>query len=217
MKDYSLNKKEKRYFILSYTIVDNNIIAKLATGEKYVIPYNETNEKLVLSRMEEQAKNTGVLERKIRKVLNKSVGCLVFGVGVLSVDVLLLMGGKLSWLCVGLGCATCVLLATEIVFTNILLNDIKKANYFIAHKKLNKIVRKNKNILLGVSKNAVKQIEQTPVGKTVFDINSIDNYSLSDLKRLRENIERDYEFGFVNDQEIDSDNKVKEKVIKLPK
>ena len=46
---------------------------------------------------------------------------------------------------------------------------------------------KSENIKLGVSKKAIKQIElQKSKNKQPFNINNIDNYSLSDLKALRD-------------------------------
>ena len=76
--------------------------------------------------------------------------------------------------------------------------DIKKLNYFLDHKE-----ELNENIKLGVSKKAIKQIElQKSKNKQPFNINNIDNYSLSDLKALRENIERISTFGFNEEETI---------------
>ena len=56
---------------------------------------------------------------------------------------------------------------------------------------------------MGVSKKAIKQIElQKSKNKQPFNINNIDNYSLSDLKALRENIKRISTFGFNEEETI---------------
>ena len=90
--------------------------------------------------------------------------------------------------------------------------DIKKLNYFLDHKEeLNENIEKSENIKLGVSKKAIKQIElQKSKNKQPFNINNIDNYSLSDLKALRENIERISPFGF-NEEETILEDTIEEK------
>ena len=93
--------------------------------------------------------------------------------------------------------------------------DIKKLNYFLDNKEeLNESIEKSENMKLGVSKKAVKEIElQRSENKQPFNINNIDNYSLSDLKALRENIERISTFGF-NEEETNS-KKEKDPVLKM--
>ena len=69
--------------------------------------------------------------------------------------------------------------------------------------KILKKSEKSENIKLGVSKKAIKQIElQKSKNKQPFNINNIDNYSLSDLKALRENIKRISTFGFNEEETI---------------
>ena len=90
--------------------------------------------------------------------------------------------------------------------------DIKKLNYFLDNKEeLNKSIEKSENMKLGISKKAVKEIElQRSKNKQPFNINNIDNYSLSDLKALRENIERISTFGF-NEEEPILEDTIEEK------
>ena len=56
MKDYSLNYDDSKKFILSYKTENGIIVAKLASGELYTVPYSEENENKIISRMEEQAR-----------------------------------------------------------------------------------------------------------------------------------------------------------------
>ena len=51
---------------------------------------------------------------------------------------------------------------------------------------------KSKNIELGLSKKAVKQLESNEP----LNINNIDSMSYNDLKKLRDNLERFNDFGF---------------------
>ena len=92
----------------------------------------------------------------------------------------------------------------KVIINAIKKRDIKKLNYFLDNKEeLNESVKKSENMELGVSKKAVKEIElQRSENKQPFNINNIDNYSLSDLKALRENIERISTFGFDEEEPI---------------
>ena len=56
MKDYSLNFDDSKKFILSYKIENGKIIAKLASGELYTVPYSDENENKIISKMEDQAR-----------------------------------------------------------------------------------------------------------------------------------------------------------------
>ena len=69
MKDYTLNKEDKRTFILNYEIKDNKIIVNFASGKKYEVPYTEENEKIILTLMEEQVLNS---KRNLGKFKNAS-------------------------------------------------------------------------------------------------------------------------------------------------
>lgn len=52
MKNYSLNYDDSKKFILSYKIEIGKIVAKLASGKSYTVPYSEENENKIISRME---------------------------------------------------------------------------------------------------------------------------------------------------------------------
>ena len=64
MKDYSKSLEERREFILSYEIKDEQIIINLAKGEPYPIPYTEENLKKVDEKMKFQVRRaTGKRKR----------------------------------------------------------------------------------------------------------------------------------------------------------
>ena len=63
----------------------------------------------------------------------------------------------------------------------------------------------------------IKQIElQKSENKQPFNINNIDNYSLRDLKTLRDNIERISSFGFDEEETVLEDT-IEEKTLVLRK
>ncbi len=213
MKDYSLNPEERKQFITSYRIKNNEIIVKLASGENYVIPYNEQNEKKVLSRMEKQAENTTDIKNKLSKSNGKSRVFLLWSAALFTFlflpAILLGQASVITYLGVSVTLLNIVLYSYDLIFNKLKQRDIAKQKYFLEHRQeLNDNVNNNKNMLLGLSKKAKKQIEQAPVERPVFDINTIDSYSLRDLKTLRDNIQRELAFGFnqEQDQEQSIDN-----------
>ncbi len=82
----------------------------------------------------------------------------------------------------------------------------KKLKYFLAHKEeLNKDIEKSENVKVGLSNKAVKEIEKRVENKPTVNINNLDNYSLKDLKQIRENIERISYFVFDESETLDEE------------
>ena len=192
MKDYSLNYDDSKKFILSYKIENGKIVAKLASGESCTVPYSEENENKIISRMEEQARYA---QPKPLRMLDK----------ILTISQPLMLPIAIMNFVNNGGWFYGMFLA--IIVEGAIYYPAKKLNYFLDHKEeLNENIEKSEkseNIKLGVSKKAIKQIElQKSKNKQPFNINNIDNYSLSDLKALRENIKRISTFGFNEEETI---------------
>lgn len=209
MKDYSLNYDDSKKFILSYKIENGKIVAKLASGELYTVPYSEENENKIISRMEKQARYA---EPKPLKTLDKILAIsqpLVLPIAIMNFvnNVGWFYGIMLAIIVEG-----AIYYPAKAIINAIKKRDIKKLNYFLDNKEeLNESIEKSENMKLGISKKAVKEIElQRSENKQPFNINNIDNYSLSDLKALRENIERISTFGF-NEEEPILEDTIEEK------
>lgn len=212
MKDYSLNIFEQKRYILSYQIKKGKIIAKLASGEIYTIPYTEKNEQLVISKMEKQAKQAHVKPiLTIDKVLSITQPAIL----PLAISIFINNGGWLYGIVLAVVAIGAVKYPTQRIIHAIKERDIKKMNYFLEHKQeLNDNFVDSKNMLLGVSKKAANEIklqqETSDKSDKIFNINSIDNYSLNDLKMLRENLRRISSFGFDEKNEILSNSSQEE-------
>ena len=209
MKDYSLNYDDSKKFILSYKIENGKIVAKLASGELYTVPYSEENENKIISRMEEQARYA---HPKPLKVFDKILAIsqpLILPIAIIN---FVNNGGWFYGIILAVIAAGAIGYPAKVIINAIKKRDIKKLNYFLDNKEeLNESVEKSENMKLGVSKKAVKEIElQRSENKQPFNINNIDNYSLSDLKALRENIERISTFGF-NEEEPILEDTIEEK------
>lgn len=215
MRDYSLNSEERKQFILYYTVVDNNLIVKLASGEDYVIPYNEVNVQKVLSRMEKQVENIPAIEDACNKKFKSYSKWSLCNIGLLVINgVSLLLGGLIPGLSIPTIAVLVYMLASNIagcIDAKLTLRDIKKHKYFVENQEEfnNNKVRENNNIFLGVSEKAIERIKQTPTGQPIFDINAIAYYSLTDLQQLIKNIKRDSAFNFSEEQPVETGEKEK--------
>ena len=201
MKDYSLNYDDSKKFILSYKIENEKIVAKLASGELYTVPYSEENENKIISRMEEQAKHAQPKPLKTPDKILAISQPLVLPIAIMN---FVNNGGWLYSIMLAIIAEGAIYYPAKAIINAIKKRDIKKLNYFLDNKEeLNESIEKSENMKLGVSKKAVKEIElQRSENKQPFNINNIDNYSLSDLKALRENIERISTFGFNEEEPI---------------
>lgn len=215
MKNYSLNYDEAKKFILSYKIDNGKIIAKLASGELYVIPYSEKNEKEVISIMEKQAKCA-----KLKPFKNSDKILTILNPLILPLSIIIFLdkGGIYYGILLACMIESTIYYLTKATINAIKKRDIKKLNYFLEHKEeLNESIEKSQNMKLSISKRAFKEIEvQKSENKQPFTINNIDNYSLKDLKKLKENIERISSFGF-DEEEYALEDTVEEKGTVLKK
>lgn len=201
MKDYSLNTDEQKKYILSYKIEDGKIIAKLASGESYTIPYTEENEQSVISKMEVQARNAEVKPLSMMdKILSVSQPLIL----PIAIANFINYGGWFYGIVLAILVEGAIVYPAKRIINAIKKRDIKKLNYFLDHQQeLNDNVGDNENMLLNVSKKTISQIKaQQAEEKKPFNINNIDNYSLSDLRTLKENLERISSFGFNEDESM---------------
>ena len=190
MKDYSLNRKDSESFILSYTIEDGNIVAKTASGELITVPYSVENENQILSKMEKQAKRTKLKPLTlVDKILTVSQPLVFLPIVILK---LIHYGGLYNAIIALMVVVTSLYFPAQTISYLLKKKELEKINYFLSNKnELNECIEKCENKELGLSKEAVKQIEiQKKEKKSPITINNIDNYSLADLKRLKANIEK---------------------------
>ena len=210
MKDYSLNSNDSKEFILSYKIENGKIIAKLANKRLYTIPYSKENESIIISKMENQARNA-----KIKPLSKYDVEALKILPVILSMTIVnfIVQGGVFFALFLAIVAGGTIYYPTKVIIHEMKKRDIKRLNYFLDHKEeLNEGFEKSKNVKFDVSKKAVKEMKlQKSQNKQPFNINNIDNYSLNDLKTLRQNIERISLFGLSEEDQL-LDDKSKEKV-----
>ena len=205
MNYYKVTKIPKNKYILCYEIKKDIIIIKLANNEKYVVKNTVSNENKILERMNKQA--SLVLEKRKIKKLGDYI--YIYGLGII---ILSIFGYKtvfgISSLINGIISIGNVLFTmfsmAFIIYTLILLRcfnkinqDLKKIKLYCETKELlnNNIKKSSINVFNKVSFRTIKQISDKHIDEEPFTINSINKMSLRDLQTLKDNIEREKDFG----------------------
>ena len=198
MKDYSMDFKESKTFILNYDIEDDKIIIHLASLEEYVIPYTKDNEKKILEKMKHQILDSKACEKKQKNHLALSIctSCAIL-ITLVAIylspnfyfipnNMLLLLGviTEIPCLAVTFNCHS-------------KLKDILKNRTILENLgTLNANIRRNENMLLGISDKAKKLVESKPKNEPVFTPNTADDISYNDLETIFDNINREDLFNF---------------------
>lgn len=202
MKDYSLTYDGSKTFVLNYEISDNQIIVNLASGEKYTIPYTLENEKKLLERMKYQVQNSSDYVRKQEKNFSMSWKWAIFELCMLLFNSISALTGAsanilVSSLCAGWFGIALTFRTLSMIISKKNIADVKKNRYFLENEeRLNEKVRDNSNILSNTKQKTKEMVSSTPIEKEVFNINTIDQVTYSELKQIMANIERDESFGF---------------------
>lgn len=208
MKNYFFGEAKSREFIEDYEVSGSKILLFLGTGEKHVIDNSPENLKKVESTMRSQIENGK--KQVVKLNLKRMFSCLMesltvagivaiavaAGIGMLpitSVDILIEV---LTSLMLGLGCFVAHKKQKEYVE---ILRDIEKNNIFVEiEDRLNhNLQAKNKNTFSRIN----AQTMQTLYSKETIDLPTLDGLTLEELRTMKANIERQENFGFVENGE----------------
>ena len=204
MKDYSLDEKNRKDFVLDFNVTkDGKIIVNYANGKKIPLPYNQKNEQILIQKMEEQVKMASSDEKKYIEKKDKHLK-LFYGMLVIAVlSTLIILATEKVWLdtiyALTLSFSTIygVSHIAQYIHMDNLLDDLQKNKKFLEiQDKINKNIRSNNNVLVDVSKNTRGVINSFPSEKEVFNVNSFNFVPERDLETIIENIERNERFGF---------------------
>ena len=194
MKDHSNSFDEHNKYILKYYAKGNKIEAKLATGEKYVVPKTDGNISRIDSIMEKQATSATKEKSSLYLKLFSLASVIAFPFAGLA---FYNNGGALFGLLFLITDASAVMSLGTLISRAIKNRDVDKIKYFLKHRtEINENAYKTENIKLGVRKRAIKQIStQARKKEPAINLCNIDDYSLTDLMAMRRNIERYYEYN----------------------
>ena len=210
MKDYSLNKYDKRDFILNYMIENDQIKIRYADNKTYTIPYTSHNEKKIIKKMKLQVLNSGKFEDEQKENVKKYIKGLIANIVILGLNILSIVyldGGMISYIISIISAFTLEAYTCNIIKIKRALEDIEKNKLLINNEEeINKSIVENKNILNNVDKEVTEIIQSARDENNAINISSIENLNLKELKSLLEIILREKELGF--DSSID-DNEEK--------
>lgn len=210
MKDYSLNKYDKRDFILNYMIENDQIKIRYADNKTYTIPYTSHNEKKIIKKMKLQVLNSGKFEDEQKENVKKYIKGLIANIVILGLNILSIVyldGGMISYIISIISAFTLEAYTCNIIKIKRALKDIEKNKLLINNEEeINKSIVENKNILNNVDKEVTEIIQSARDENNAINISSIENLNLKELKSLLEIILREKELGF--DSSID-DNEEK--------
>lgn len=210
MKDYSDSKLQSSLFIKKYRIKKKIIIVYLGSGERYEVPCTKENEEKIQGMMIGQVKAASMKKNKNKKIFaNLLLSIFILFFIILFLPATIVTGSVLQFF---FALAALVNVCAEVHFVkkaisqHIIETDLKKQIFFLENQKsLNEHVKDNDNMLIGVKNRAISKISKTKNNKPVFDINSIDGYSLKDLRKIKENIER-YKLFCFNEEIVENEN-----------
>lgn len=186
MKDYSELIKDE--CITNYHINNNEIIIYYGNKKYEIKNYTEELEKEILTKMENQAKKAIQLKTNLENEVNSDINICSIMFLLTIIHIIMFITNSISMITYIsspiVSLLFCVSLKDVIKGKN-KIKELKKIEYFFQNQ-LNNINKFN-NIKL--SKKATKHLESKNLN---FDINNIDNFSLSDLKKIKEFIDKEY-------------------------
>lgn len=209
MKDYSMNSRNAKTFVLNYTVKDNQIIVHFANGENYVIPYTAENEVKLLKRMRAQVILADEFLREQEQNFSKNWKLVIGNAVMLAVNIFALVTGNSV---VPILNGTCTIIFTYLTGSLIYsmmdnkrnIKDVKK-NKILLHneEKLNQKIKENDNVFTNTDEKMKEMVYFTPEDQPVFTFNSIDKMKYEELKKVLEMIELEEEYGFADASKVE--------------
>jgi len=200
MKDYYL--KCDNCFITSYSkgrsLKGPVLIVKYANLEEEVIPYNSHNEKMILTKMEDQIKRAHQ-DKILNKIDNKMSTSLTTGLMIVlftSVifflrDLNPLNGTIFNKIFINLLFGGILINTVQFVRYYKLKEDYRKNKYFYDFKeKINTNLKKNINILNNTSEKTKEFVKEANKDEPVFNFNNLYEIPFKDFYKIMNNIKR---------------------------
>ena len=190
MFDYSLDKYEKKEFILNFEEDGETIKVNLASGEDYTVPNTKENKDKLLSVMEHQVYNSWNYENKKKKDKRSARNWMIYDGAFLAVNLIVCILNPSVLTAVAIGCFTIALVgnAMSYHFTNEALKELDKNQVFLRNKK-------EINDYLKRGNEEEKTLNPVKSDEDVININDVHSMSFDDVNRILNDINRDERFG----------------------
>ena len=193
MLDYSLDKEEKKTFVLNYKSLGEYIQVNVASGDDYSVPNTKENKKNLLSKMEIQANDPWQFVNKQEKRKKSAIGWLIYDAAFLIFNTVMMLLNPtiLTGVCIGLFllAGSAQIFALKDVKEK--MQDIKKHELFLRHKiSINEYLEKGNR--------DVKEETMVPVIEEkddILNINDVHDMTYDDVNKIVTDIKRDKELG----------------------
>lgn len=174
-----------------HNVSNNTIKITFLDDSSYEVPFTEENEQLILDKMLEQAKARSESEALQNAIQKRRID---FPLMMLKVSALMINSANNSGanskeskiiysVLEGLIAVTIVLDGVELKFISDEIKELKKYDIYLAIKdKLE-------------SKINCDTCNMTDSNLSTLNINTLDNYSLGEIKRIRDNLDKDEKWG----------------------
>ena len=189
MFDYSLDKYEKKDFILNFEEDGDIIKVNLANGEDYTVPNTKENRDKLLSTMEYQVENSWAYESKKKKERKNARNWMIYDGAFLALNLVIIFLNPSVLTTVAICCFAIAIVGNALSYHFIgeALKELDKNQIFLRNKKqINEYLnRGNEN-------------EKTlnPVQKEdVLNINDVHSMSYGEVKKIIDDYNRDEKFG----------------------
>lgn len=203
MKDYSLSKDEKKYYIInSKEKADGTLEVTFADGTVYKnIKKCDQNIKKIKDAQEKQANEAVGNYPKFLKDKVKARGYVIAGGigGAIASSSLFLPAVHMDPVSLATAVGTIMLCsvlpgAVKLVRSNGKVKELDKIKYRNKHYEQLRGINKYENSLEGIDKSVAIDLKRMD---EPFSVSHIDNYTIDDLKQIVNNIEREDNYNFI--------------------
>ena len=193
MFDYSIDKDEKKSFILNYEIVGENIKVNCASGGDYYVPNTKENEQHLIKKMEEQVSDSWGFKNKQEKRKKSAIGWLIYDACFLVFNTIMMFINPtvLTGVCIGLFLVAGYAQIPILKDVKTTLKDLEKNKLFLENKKaINSFLDKgNLDVLEDTMVPTLDKQED------IITINDVHDMGYDEVDKIVTDIRRDQELG----------------------
>ena len=190
MNDYSLDKYEKKDFILNFEEDGDTLNVNLANGEDYPVPNTKENRDKLLRAMEKQVNDSWHYENKKNKEKKKAKNWIIYDSIFLAFNLINSFFNPVALTFVGVGCFAVALIGNifSYRYAKECLKELDKNQIFLRNKK-------QINEFLARGKEEEKTLNPVSKNEDTLTINDVHSMSYEDVTKIINDITRDEKFG----------------------
>ena len=192
MFDYSLDKYEKKDFILNFEEDGDIIKVNLANGEDYTVPNTKENRDKLLSTMEYQVENSWAYESKKKKERKNARNWMIYDGAFLALNLVTIFLNPSVLTTVAICCFAIAIVGNALSYHFIgeALKELDKNQIFLRNKnQINEYLKRGNEEIKDKTLNPVEKDEDA------LTINDVHSMTHEDVSKIINDINRDEKFG----------------------